>query len=81
MFRTPIVHSNAVNPVWNWQFELRLPADLGAAEWPPARSDAVRFTLLNAMTVGEPEKLCACEVGVGAHRLMLLGRVDVFGAG
>ncbi len=28
VFRTPIVHKS-VNPVWNWQFEARLPADIG----------------------------------------------------
>jgi hypothetical protein len=42
VFRTPIVHHNATNPVWNWQFELKLPADLPLPRSPatPATSSA-----------------------------------------
>lgn len=33
VFRTPIAHSTA-DPVWNWLFDVRLPADLGSGLLP-----------------------------------------------
>ncbi|KAG2430759.1 hypothetical protein HYH02_013598 [Chlamydomonas schloesseri] len=39
VFRTPIAHHTA-DPVFNWQFDVRLPADLASAVPPPAAAAA-----------------------------------------
>ncbi len=72
--RTPFVHNNASSPIWNWSFNVKLAADIpGSSTSPEAagqggprlvlRDDTLRFCVMNAMTIGEPEKLCAGKVG------------------
>lgn len=65
VFRTPIAHLTA-DPVFNWQFDVRLQADLesggggaAAAGSAPQRPSPVMlyFRVLNARTLGEPEVL------------------------
>ena len=69
--RTPFVHRNATHPVWNWSFHCRLAADIPpattattatASNMTVLRDDLLRFTICNAMTIGEPELLCMGQV-------------------
>lgn len=67
VFRTPVVHRNGTSPVWNWQLHLRLPAAIpsadGADSEPVLRDDLLRFSVLNAAPIGEPDALCSGQVG------------------
>ena len=95
--RTPFVHSNAKNPMWNWKFDCALAGDVPlsnselksavstpAPRHPPSstsrdgpsyqaatmvlKDDMLRFFVLNAMTIGEPERLCSCQVSFVTDR-------------
>ncbi|GAX81770.1 hypothetical protein CEUSTIGMA_g9198.t1 [Chlamydomonas eustigma] len=85
--RTPFIHSNASSPVWNWPFHARLagdiPGDKDSSEGRQSsvfvlKDDVLRFSVLNAMTIGEPEILCSCKVRLQDLGLKLNGEALPF---
>ncbi|GIL55613.1 hypothetical protein Vafri_11116, partial [Volvox africanus] len=82
VFRTPIAHHTA-DPVFNWQFDLRLPADLfsggdaaaAAATAATAEPTLLYFRVLNARTLGEPEILSHAVMDANLLGLQVNGEV------
>ncbi len=60
VLRTPVVY-DSTSPVWNWQFDMPLKAELGK-QADGFVHDTVRVEVLNALTVGDPSVCGACKV-------------------